>query len=481
MTSIPSPSLQKPKWVFFGGKYRRWEECTFHISTEAVVRGLNVFEGLKGYWQADGSFGILAVERHWSRLKRSAKLLHIPFDMSLDEFENACHGLVRLLYRRKQNMWIRATLYVTDGHWGVGTKSDLVLTAYHTPKGLQEPMATGVSTWQRATDVALPYRIKTSSNYQVARLAKIEGRDRGYPEMILLNQHGRVAETIGSAVAIVRDGTVLTPPSWEGAFESITIDIVASLCETMGIPFARRPIDRTELIIADEMAIVSTLNEVLPITALDGIPIWRLACLQRPRPAVSTRRDRGAAASRRGAFVPPACPKNPAPPTAPPMPAVDQRSRKPVGLIDGTKKPVGSSDINLRPSQRLDGVTPGELDWAFAFNIPVAFASLIGNRVDRADQQPGAAALCRAAAFARRDRRVCPRLRRIALHAVRRPGGLAAVRARVDGDARPAADCLLECAHSRPGRRRRRGARRRGGHRVVRRRTSVGCCSSSRR
>ncbi|MDJ1157083.1 aminotransferase class IV [Chelatococcus sp. SYSU_G07232] len=264
--------LQKPKWVFFNGAIRLWEEAVFHISSEAVVRGLNVFEGLKGFWQPDGSFGILAIERHWRRLGRSAKLLHIPFTMSLEDFTDACHGLVERLCEPHRNMWIRATLYVTEGHWGVGTVSDLVLTAYHYPKGQPAPIATGVSIWQRATDAALPYRIKTSTNYQVARLAKIEGRDRGYPEMVLLNQHGRVAEAIGSAVVIVRDGHVLTPPSWEGAFESITVDIVASLCESMGIPFTRRPIDRTELLIADEMAFVGTLNDLLLISSIDGQP-----------------------------------------------------------------------------------------------------------------------------------------------------------------------------------------------------------------
>jgi len=270
MTEKQQLQLQKPKWVYFGGRIRLSEEAVFHISSEAVVRGLNVFEGLKGVWQVDGSFGILAVERHWRRLKRSAKLLHIPFEMSLAEFDDACHSLVQMLYETERNMWIRATLYVTEGHWGVGTKSDLVLTAFHCPKGLPEPIKTGVSTWQRATDTTLPYRIKTSANYQVARLAKIEGRDRGYPEMVLLNQYGRVSETIGSAILIVRDGQVLTPPSWEGAFESITIDIVESFCKTTGIPFARRPIDRTELIIADEMAIVGTLNDLTIVSSIDG-------------------------------------------------------------------------------------------------------------------------------------------------------------------------------------------------------------------
>ena len=62
--------LQKPPYVFFGGKLRSWDEANFHISTEAVVRGLNVFEGLKAYWQRDGSIGLVAVERHWRRLQR---------------------------------------------------------------------------------------------------------------------------------------------------------------------------------------------------------------------------------------------------------------------------------------------------------------------------------------------------------------------------------------------------------------------------
>ena len=69
-----------------------------------------------------------------------------------------------------------------------GPSSNLVLTAYHVMDHTPTSTATGVSTWQRGADNALPARIKTSSNYQVTRLAKIEGRSRGYPEMVLLNQ-----------------------------------------------------------------------------------------------------------------------------------------------------------------------------------------------------------------------------------------------------------------------------------------------------
>jgi branched-chain amino acid aminotransferase len=262
--------LQKPAYVFFGGRIRPYEEAVLHIASEAVVRGLNVFEGLKGYWQPDGKFGIVALKRHWTRLGRSARLLHIPFETGLADFEESCHAIVAALCETERNMWVRATLYVVEGHWGEGTVADLVLTAYHQPKGQPEPVSTGISSWQRAADLALPSRIKTSSNYQVARLAKIEGRARGYSEMILLNQWGRVAEAVGSCVLVARDGKVATPPPWEGALESITIDIVSQLCVELGIPFERRPIERTELAIADEIALAGTINEVTLVRSLDG-------------------------------------------------------------------------------------------------------------------------------------------------------------------------------------------------------------------
>jgi len=265
-----SLGLQQPRYAYFNGDVRPWEEATLHVSSEAVNRGLNVYEGLKGYWQANESkFGIVEIARHYERLTRSARLLHIPVPVSFDEFRAACGKLVRALYEPDKDMWIRAALYVIEGHWGEGTVADLVLTAYHQSKALPAAVSVGVSTWQRSTDISLSPRIKTSTNYQVARLARIEGRKRGYSEMILLNQYGRVAEATGACVLVVRDGTVFTPPAYEGRLESITLEIVRRLCQNLSIPFVERPIDRTELHIADEIRLVGTLAELAPVSRVD--------------------------------------------------------------------------------------------------------------------------------------------------------------------------------------------------------------------
>lgn len=267
--------LQKPKFVYMGGRLRDWDEATLHVGCEAATRGLNVFEGIKGYWQPDGSFGIVRLRQHYERLCRSARLLHIPFDQSYDEYMKAIYDLMGALLEPDRDMWARTTLFVTEGYWGENTVADLVVTAYHQEKVIPKPINLGVSTWQRSADVSLPARLKTSTNYQVGRLARIEGRVQGCQDMVLLNQWGRVAEATGSCVLMVREGVVYTPTATEGALESITLDIVEALAHSMEIKFVRRPVDRTELLIADELAICGTLAEVTLVKTMAGLPLMK--------------------------------------------------------------------------------------------------------------------------------------------------------------------------------------------------------------
>lgn len=263
--------LQRPTFAFMNRKLVPWDEATLHVGCEASIRGLNVFEGLKGYWQPDGQFKVVMIRQHYERLKRSARLLHIPCEHSFEEYLGAIDQLVGALANPEKDMWARTTLFVTDGHWGENTVSDLVVTAYHQEKKMPQPIRMGVSTWRRSSDVALPARIKTGSNYQVSRLARIEGRLLGCDDMVLLNHSGRVAEATGSCLLMVRDEAIVTPPATEGALESITLDIVESLARSMSIKFVRRPIDRTELLIADEIGICGTLCEIAIATSIEGL------------------------------------------------------------------------------------------------------------------------------------------------------------------------------------------------------------------
>ena len=255
--------LQKPAVVYLNGGIIPWAQAQIHIGAEAVVRGISVFEGIKGYWNHDASeLSLLALREHYERLRRSALLQYLPFSTTFEAFSGACRSLARELLDKDRDLWLRPTLLAVEGHWGADTVTDLAITCYQQPKSRPAPIAIGISTWQRPSDAALPARIKSAANYQIGRLARIEGRAQGFDDMVLLNGSGRVAEATGSCVLIVRDGCIITPPCYEGCLESITVAIVERLCRSIGIRFERRPIDRTELMIADEIGLAGTLVEI---------------------------------------------------------------------------------------------------------------------------------------------------------------------------------------------------------------------------
>lgn len=265
--------LQKPKFVYMGGKLRLWDEANLHIGSEAVLRGLNVFEGVRGYWQPNGSFALVKLRPHYERLRRSARLLYLPFTQSYEEYLGALRTLCTELLQPARDMWFRTTLYATEGHWGEGTVTDLVVTGYQAEMSVPPVFDLGVSTWRRSEDLAQPARIKTGTNYQVARLARIEGRLRGCQDMVLLNKWGRASEATAACLLMVRDGVIVTPPACEGALESITACIIEALAKDVGIPFERRPIERTELMIADELGLCGTMDELRIAKTIDGIPL----------------------------------------------------------------------------------------------------------------------------------------------------------------------------------------------------------------
>ncbi len=269
-----APKLQRPSHVFMSGKLVPWDDANIAIYSEALIRAASVFEGIKGYWDVEAeTFSLLAPRQHFDRLHRSARLMHLPFTMSYEQFIGSCTQLSEVLLVQGRDLWLRPTLLAVEGHWGLDTVTDLVITAYTLAQERPQPIAVGLSSWQRAGDRAQPARIKSSANYQVGRLARIEGRRSGYEEMILFNSRGRVAEATGACVVMVRDGRVITPPPYEDCLESITVDIIETLCGSLNIPFDRRPIEFTELAIADEACLAGTLAELVPVTSIDSMPL----------------------------------------------------------------------------------------------------------------------------------------------------------------------------------------------------------------
>jgi branched-chain amino acid aminotransferase len=263
--------LQTPPWALVNGELVPYTEVRIHIGAEALTRALSVFEGVKGYWDSAGEvFSIRSPRRHYDRLRRSASLFHIPIRFSYEEFVAGLATLAGELLVPDKDLWFRPTLYVTHGHWGEATEADLVVTAFSQRKHDPDPMRLGVTTWRRAPDIVLPTRVKSSANYVGARLARIEVGRLGYDDAIMLNDAGRVAEATGACVLIAQRGRIVTPPTSESCLDSITVDVLEEVAKDLGVPFDRRPIERTELLAADECGLAGTISELTLVSEVDG-------------------------------------------------------------------------------------------------------------------------------------------------------------------------------------------------------------------
>jgi len=101
-------------------------------------------------------------------------------------------------------------------------------------------------------------------------LAKTEAQLNGFDEAIVLNADGHVSEGSGENIFIVRDGTLITPSPSDNVLEGITADTVVELAaEELGVRTVERPIDRSELYIADEVFMTGTAAHLTPVIEVD--------------------------------------------------------------------------------------------------------------------------------------------------------------------------------------------------------------------
>ena len=96
--------------------------------------------------------------------------------------------------------------------------------------------------------------------------------EQGALETVMFRD-GLLSEAAASNVWVVKDGTVMGPPTNNLVLEGIRYGAIEALCRERGIPFSLRPLRRDEVLAADELLLSSATKEVLPVTVLDGRPV----------------------------------------------------------------------------------------------------------------------------------------------------------------------------------------------------------------
>jgi len=276
---MPAVTIRSPEYMWLGGAVVRWADAQVHAWSEVATRGASVFEGIRAYWHDETrSYYALSYPEHIRRLYQSAKLLRFPPTV---DAAGLTAGVAELLSKLdyREHAYVRPTLYLDDSRGQGAGATDVSTGAYVVCFRMPRPadrggIRCGVSSWRRPGDLTLSPRIKSGAGFLGLRLPRIEAAERGFDDMIMLNERGTVAEATGANVFIVRDGVAITPPVTVGLLEGVTrARLLRLLPDTLGVPVVEREIGRSELYAADEVFLCSTMHEILPVLDVDGFAI----------------------------------------------------------------------------------------------------------------------------------------------------------------------------------------------------------------
>ena len=262
-------------WAFLDGEFVPVAEAKISIATHAFNYGTGCFEGIRGYWNEEQeNVFVVGLREHFARLERSARLFRISLLMSVEEMCSMALELVRRGEFR-EDVYLRPIAYKASPVIRVGLLDledgfccfTAPMAAYF---DIERGLSVTVSGWRRNDDNAIPARAKATGGYLNAALAIADAKDAGFDEAIMLTQDGHVSESSAANLFMVANGALVTPDVTQDILVGITRRYVLEVAERLGIPAEERRIDRTELMMADEVFLCGTGVQVAPVTRIDG-------------------------------------------------------------------------------------------------------------------------------------------------------------------------------------------------------------------
>jgi branched-chain amino acid aminotransferase len=265
----------RPELAFFRGRVVPYSDVRLGLLTHALNYGTAVFGGLRAFWnEEEQELFVFRPLDHFRRFLDSARLLRMDLACTPGDLWAGLRDLLRKQGTRT-DCYIRALAFYGDETLGVrlhGLQPEVSIVAlpydHFVPN--EENAHACISSWQRISDNVLPARGKIAGGYVNSALAKSDAQLAGFDEALVLNDDGHVCEGSVENLFVVRGGVVATPPVTQDILEGITRRTVIQLLrEDLGARVVERPIDRTEVYLAEEVFLTGTGVQIVAVTRVD--------------------------------------------------------------------------------------------------------------------------------------------------------------------------------------------------------------------
>ncbi len=251
--------------VYFNGQFMSKEAVCISPDDRGFLFADGVYEVIRAYNGA-----LFHADLHFARLQRSMSELRIPAP-DLGVLEAACVELLA----RNDLLETDARLYLQITR-GVAPRTHIfpdpppTPTVYITAGAIQPP----TREWETGIKVILTPDIRWARCDIKALmllpniLASQEAHEQGAWEAILV-RNGVVMEGSHTTVCGIFDGALVTAPVTNNILGGVTREVILKACRELGIPVKEFPIFENELPRAEELLILGTTTEVMPVVQVD--------------------------------------------------------------------------------------------------------------------------------------------------------------------------------------------------------------------
>jgi branched-chain amino acid aminotransferase len=257
--------------IYINGQLVEREKALISVFDHGVLYGDGVFEGIRAY-----NGRVFKLREHLDRLWNSARAIMLTVPMSKKALEEAV--LFTLRANRLRDAYVRLVVTRGEGDLGLDPRRCAKPTVFiiadkialYPPEFYEKGLSVVTSAIRRNIPEAINPCIK-SLNYLNNVLAKAEAARQNAPEAILLNREGYVAECTGDNIFVLKENTLITPPTSIGALEGITRNIVMDIAKNkLKLLVREEMFTPYHVYVGDEVFLTGTAAEVVPVVEVDG-------------------------------------------------------------------------------------------------------------------------------------------------------------------------------------------------------------------
>jgi len=258
--------------VYVNGRYLPYAHAGVHVED----RGFQFADAIYEVCEVNGG-RIVDETRHMDRLERSLSELRIAMPMS----RRALGLVLREVVRRNRVRTGLVYLQVTRGAaprdfpFPAGDVTPTVVClARRVDAARRDARATNGITVKTLPDIRWGRCDIKTVMLLPAVLAKAAAEEEGDQEAWLVDPQGFVTEGASSNAWIVeRSGTIVTRPAGNAILPGVTRRTLVDVLDQEKIPFTERPFSVDEALAAREAFITSASGTVMPVVAIDKVPI----------------------------------------------------------------------------------------------------------------------------------------------------------------------------------------------------------------